>query len=290
MALAPVIALSHGGGPLPLLNDPDHADIIKSLKTRIPKLLDLKGPRRPRAIVLVTAHWSTAEPTISSGARHELLYDYYGFPPQTYELDYPAPGDPQVAAEVAEALRAEGFSGNHSVTLDADRGWDHGVFVPLMLALPDADVPIVQMSVLESEDPERHLRMGRALQSLRAKNVAVIGSGFASFHNLRLLMGFRQGAGVTAEGRAVLTASQGWNAALNEAVGADQGERRWEGLKGWRKLPSADLMHPPRGGEHFMPLIVCTGAATDDEKTRKYKDSFIGFDIFTYYWGADEVD
>lgn len=172
------------------------------------------------------------------------MYDYYGFPPETYEIKYPAPGHPELAAEVAEAMRKEGLQG---VTLDADRGWDHGVFVPLKLAIPAADIPIVQISVLDSEDPERHLLMGRALHSLRASNVAIIGSGFASFHNLRLLMSFRRGSG-SAEGRAVQAASKGWNEALNAAITSDiQG--RWDGLKAWRKLPSADMMHPPRAGE-----------------------------------------
>lgn len=287
---------------MPLLGDPDHADIIKSLKTRIPKLLDLKGPSRPRAIVLVTAHWSTPNPTISSGAKHSLLYDYYGFPPETYNLTYPAPGHPEVAAEVAEAMRKEGLEG---VTLDPERGWDHGVFVPLKLALPEAEIPIVQISVLESEDPERHLQMGRALRALRARGVAVVGSGFASFHNLRLMMALRY-SGPSAQGRAVQAQSREWNAALNAAVETDV-QGRWDGLKGWRKLPAADTMHPPRAGEvslhslcvlsvistdcyqHFMPLIVCTGASDEGEPTRKYKDDFMGFDIFTYYWGADEV-
>lgn len=172
------------------------------------------------------------------------MYDYYGFPPETYELKYPAPGHPEVAAEVAEAMRKEGLQG---VTLDPDRGWDHGVFVPLMLAIPGADIPIVQISVLESEDAERHLLMGRALHSLRESNVAIIGSGFASFHNLRLLMSARRGSS-SAESQAVKAASKGWNEALNAAVEADV-KGRWDGLKSWRKLPAADMMHPPRAGE-----------------------------------------
>jgi aromatic ring-opening dioxygenase catalytic subunit (LigB family) len=180
-------------------------------------------------------------------------------------------------------MRREGLEG---VRLDPERGWDHGVFVPLKLVMPEADIPIVQVSVLASEDPEKHLRMGRALASLRTRNIAIVGSGFASFHNLRIMMSLRYAD--PAAYADVRSTSRDWNDALNHAL-EGEGEKRWEGLKGWRKLPGADTMHPPRGGEHFMPLIVCTGAAGEEEVTRKYKDEFMGFDIFTYYWGADEV-
>jgi hypothetical protein len=103
--VAPVISLSHGGGPMPLLGDPSHAAITKSLKTRVPKILKLGTAEAPKAIVLVTAHWSTSKVTVSSGSKHELLYDYYGFPPESYEIKHDAPGSPEVAEEVAKALK-----------------------------------------------------------------------------------------------------------------------------------------------------------------------------------------
>lgn len=269
---------------MPLLGDPGHKDITKSLQTRIPKLLGLNTPRSPRAIILITAHWTTDAPTISSATKPDLLYDYYGFPPESYEIKFPAAGDAEIAADVAEAMTKEGMRG---VKLDGGRGWDHGVFVPLKLAIPEANVPIVQVSVLASEDPEKHLRMGRALSSLREKNIAIVGSGFASFHNLRLMMGLRHAN--PSEGADIRAISQEWNAALNAVLDANKTVERWQGLTGWRALPGADTMHPPRGGEHFMPLLVCAGAAGEGEGTRRYKDDFMGFDIFTYYWGADEV-
>ena len=107
--LAPVISLSHGGGPMPLLGDPSHAAITKSLKTKVPKILKLGTSEAPKAIVLVTAHWSTSKVTVSSGSKHELLYDYYGFPPESYKIKHDAPGSPEVAEQVAQALKEAGI-------------------------------------------------------------------------------------------------------------------------------------------------------------------------------------
>ncbi|KFG82793.1 hypothetical protein MANI_110786, partial [Metarhizium anisopliae] len=191
MPVAPVIALSHGGGPLPILGDKNHESIVYSLKNRVPKILGLGTPSAPRAIVLVTAHWSTAVPTVSSAARHDLYYDYSGFPSESYALKYPAPGDPPIAREIKSLLDAHGLRAR----LDPSRGWDHGVFIPMLLVNPAADVPIVQVSVLESEDPEHHLRIGAALARLRARNIAIIGSGFASLHNFAAMRGLRFGGG-----------------------------------------------------------------------------------------------
>jgi len=116
--LAPVISLSHGGGPMPLLGDPSHRDIVNSLKTKLPKILKLGTPDAPKAIVLVTAHWSTEKVTVSSASRHELLYDYYGFPPESYEIKHDAPGSPEVAGEVQKALKDAGIE----CAKDAKRG------------------------------------------------------------------------------------------------------------------------------------------------------------------------
>ena len=268
---------------MPILGDKNHDSIIYSLKNRVPKLLQLGTPNQPRAIILVTAHWSTSIPTISSGEKPSLLYDYYGFPRAAYSLKYPAEGSPAIAREIKVALEGEGLKAE----LDDERGWDHGVFVPLSLVAPKANVPIVQMSVLESEDPEAHLRMGAALTQLRKSNIAIVGSGFASFHNLgvmRQLMG--AGPSQREQFRGI---SDSWNAALTEATMKPEKEERWKALKGWRKLPFADTMHPPNGGEHFMPLLVCAGAAGDGEAAKRYSDEFVGVEINTYYWGAEQV-
>lgn len=267
---------------MPLLGDPRHKDITASLKNRVPRILGLGTPHAPRAIVLVTAHWSTRTPTITSAANPSLLYDYYGFPPETYSLKYPAPGSPSVADEVKAAMEAEGLQ----PVLDAKREWDHGVFVPMLLVNPAADVPVVQVSVLESEDPAQHFAMGRALASLRDRNVAIVGSGFASIHNMRKMGELMSGrAGVTGfKGR-----SDTWNEALGEVVKRANVTERMEGLVGWRGLPHADEMHPRGGGEHFMPLVVCAGAGGEDV-AGGYKDNFAGIDVWTYYWGGEKPE
>ncbi|KAI9698285.1 MAG: hypothetical protein M1820_007555 [Bogoriella megaspora] len=118
MTRAPVISISHGGGPMPVLGDPDHEDIVESLQTRVPKLLKLGTEEAPRAIVLITAHWSERNPTISSAQKHSLLYDYGGFPPESYKLRYDAEGSPDVALEVADAMRKVGLKPK----LDGNRG------------------------------------------------------------------------------------------------------------------------------------------------------------------------
>lgn len=274
---------------MPLLGDPGHKTIIASLQNRIPQILRLASPtHRPRAIILVTAHWTTSQPTISAGASPSLLYDYYGFPPETYAIKYPAPGAPEIAARVAAAMTAEGLTPK----LDATRGWDHGVFVPLKLAVPAADVPVVQVSVLASEDPAQHLRMGRALAALRDDNIAIVGSGFASFHNIGIMQSLRgfRGNSLDKSWLAFKAKTDEWNGALTEAVTTANATARGDKVARWRDFPHADMMHPPSGGEHFMPLIVCAGAAREDDGAGKtYKDEYMGVDIFTYYWGAPAV-
>jgi aromatic ring-opening dioxygenase catalytic subunit (LigB family) len=118
MPRAPVVAVCHGGGPMPVMNDPGHAALIKSMSTKVPEILGLGTPSAPRAIVLVTAHWSERRPTISNGKKHKLFYDYGGFPPETYKLKYDAPGSPEVAGEVYEALEKAGLSPE----MDSERG------------------------------------------------------------------------------------------------------------------------------------------------------------------------
>ena len=274
---APSIALSHGGGPLPLLgpaDDPFHKDIVHSLKNRVPSILHLNDPtQRPRAIVLVTAHWSENNPTISSSAKHDLLYDYYNFPPEAYKLRYDAPGSPEIAQDLAAAMREEGLKPR----LDAERGWDHGVFVPMMLIHPQADIPIVQVSVLASEDPTQLYAMGRALKRIREQNVAVMGSGFSSFHNLGLL---RSSQDMTPGFK---KRNIEWNEAMTTAVLEEDDVNREKMLKGWRRWPNTYEMHPRGGGEHFLPLIVAAGAGGEG-KGRFYTDESRGNTMYSYWW------
>jgi len=166
-------------------------------------------------------------------------------------------------------------------------GWDHGVFIPFLLINPAADIPIIQVSILAAQDPPSHFRMGAALSHLRASNIAIVGSGFASFHNLGILRYLR--AGGTAAHGAFKTRSDEWNAALSDAVGSATRTERLRKLERWRELPNSFEMHPPGGADHFMPLLVCAGAVGDEE-VRSYRDEWMGIDIWTYFWGADPVE
>ncbi|KAJ4394851.1 hypothetical protein N0V93_004071 [Gnomoniopsis smithogilvyi] len=243
-----VVSVSHGGGPMPVLGDPGHAELVKSLREKVPGLLRLGTPSAPRAIVVVTAHWSTVQPTVSSGASHRLYYDYGGFPKEAYSLKYPAPGEPEVAKEVKKVLDGVGFQ----TELNPERGWDHGVFIPFLLINPAANVPIVQVSVLRSEDPAAHLRMGRALGQLRDSNIAIVGSGFASFHNMQLMMALMMGG----DGGEVASASKAFNAAVTEAVTGEEKEegQREKALEGWRGSRGVFDASAGRGGA-FLAVV-----------------------------------
>ncbi|KAF1830446.1 Extradiol ring-cleavage dioxygenase, class III enzyme, subunit B [Decorospora gaudefroyi] len=274
--LAPVISLSHGGGPMPLLGDPSHAAITQSLKTKVPRILKLGTPQAPKAIILVTAHWSTNKVTVSSGSKHGLLYDYYNFPPESYEIKHDAPGSPELAEQVANALKEAGLE----YEKDPKREWDHGVFVPMKLIDPTATTPIVQLSVLASESAAQSYAIGRALSVLRSQNIAIIGSGFATFHNLRLMF---SGAASTPEFK---KQNMEWSNAVTDAAMTDDDTQREGKFEHWRTWPGAYTMHPRGGAEHFLPLIVCAGAA-GGTLGRKYADEFMGVDMWSYYWDEE---
>jgi aromatic ring-opening dioxygenase catalytic subunit (LigB family) len=159
-------------------------------------------------------------------------------------------------------------------------GWDHGVFVPMTLIHPEASIPIVQVSVLASEDPATHFAIGRALASLRAHNIAIIGSGFASFHDLRAMF---SGLSNTPDFKAL---AEEFSKSVTDAVMTEDAEERHKKFAEWRKWPNAYEMHPRDGAEHFLPLIVCAGAGSGQAKS--YNDEMLGVRMWTYYW--DEQD
>ena len=149
---------------MPLLGDPSHASMVKFLRGH---------DYRPSAVLLISAHWQTAVPTLTSGAHPQLIFDYGGFPPESYRYTYAARGDPSLAQRAAALLQTAGIAAR----LDESRGWDHGVFVPMMLMFPKADVPIVCLSLLNDPDPAKHFDLGRALRPLRDEGVLILGSG-----------------------------------------------------------------------------------------------------------------
>ena len=175
--LLPTYFISHGGGPWPWMDEmrAPMAGLTRSLQSIAAEL-----GRPPAAVLMVSAHWEAAAFTLMNGARPPMLYDYFGFPPHTYTIRYPAPGAPVLAERVHRLIEAAGLPAG----LDAERGFDHGAFVPLAVMYPQADVPVLQLSLRAGLDPAEHLALGRALAPLRGEQVLILGSGL-SYHNLR---------------------------------------------------------------------------------------------------------
>ena len=178
-----VLFIPHGGGPLPLLGDPRHKKMIKFLKNIKSKI------NKPSSIIIISAHWEENEVKITSGEKPLLIYDYHGFPEETYKISYPASGNPELANKIKNLLNAK----NINPKLDRERGFDHGVFIPLKIMYPDASMPCVQISLLNSLDPKEHIEIGKALTSLMDENILILGSGM-SFHNLKILLSSSENA------------------------------------------------------------------------------------------------
>ena len=270
----PAVYLPHGGGPWPWMDTRffGFADGEKrALTAYLEEGLVAALPRRPRAMVVVSAHWEEPVPTVMSNPHPPILYDYYGFPPETYRIPWPAPGEPKLAARVRALAEAAGFP----TAEDAARGFDHGTFVPLKLTFPDADVPAIQLSLLEGLDPARHLALGRALAPLRDEDVLLVGSGM-SYHNMG---DFRSGA--PREARAAKSAP--FDEWLGRAVSADAATRDAE-LVRWAEAPGARAAHPRE--EHLLPLMVMAGAAAGDPGRVAFNDTFGGFRISAVHFGA----
>ena len=263
----PTLYLPHGGGPCFFMSWPppmEHAwdGLERFLRGSLAAL-----PSAPAAILLVSSHYECAVPTVTSAARPPLLFDYYGFPESTYitGLVYDAPGSPALAARVRALLSASGIASAE----DAERGFDHGVFVPLLIAAPEARIPVVQLSLTSDLDPQRHLAIGRALEPLRDEGVAIVGSGM-SYHNMS---GLRDGR---APGGALFDR---W---LEQNVTAAP-EERDAALREWARAPAARLAHPRE--EHLLPLLVCAGAAGADVGRRIFHEPIGGAPISAFRFG-----
>ncbi len=224
-----------------------------------------EAPERPRAILIVSGHWEAEAFTVGSAERPPLIFDYYGFPEETYRLRFDAPGAPTLAHRVRDLLTAAGLP----AAADAQRGWDHGVFVPLKLALPEADIPVVQLSLRGDLDPEAHLAAGRALRPLRDEGVLIVGSGM-SWHNMR---GFSP---------AFTARSEAFDAWLSRAM-ADP-HRRDQAIRHWAQAPFARDAHPRE--EHLAPLFVAAGAAAGEPGLHAFRDVAMNAVISGYAFGA----
>jgi aromatic ring-opening dioxygenase catalytic subunit (LigB family) len=261
----PVVFLPHGGGPWPFVDlrigsKAEQAELASYLRSVA------SVPRTPpKAVLVISAHWEEALPTVMTGANPPLLYDYYGFPPESYEIKWPAPGEPALARRVRELLSGAGFESAEN----AERGFDHGTFVPLKLAYPEANVPTVQLSLKRGLDPREHLALGRALAPLREEGVFIVGSGM-TFHNLR------------AFGPQSSQAAEAFDAWLRESVQLPQGERE-QRLSDWTSAPAARQVHPRE--EHLLPLMVIAGAAGADRARVPYNGKILDLRLSAYHFG-----
>ncbi|MBW7909881.1 MAG: dioxygenase [Alphaproteobacteria bacterium] len=222
---------------------------------------------KPRAVVVISGHWHAPAFTAGAHPAPPLIYDYYGFPPHTYELTYPAAGAPALAADIAGLLAGAGLP----AAVDDTRGLDHGVFIPFKLIYPDADIPVVPLSLHENMDAEMHLKAGQALAPLRDDNVLIVGSGM-SFHNLRLLM----------TGRADTPEAAAFDDWLTNAATATPLSRARQ-LANWESAPGAQIAHPE--AEHLLPLMIAAGAAGDDAGMRIYHEKVMSAPISAYRFG-----
>jgi len=245
--LSPVLYFPHGGGPMPLLGDSGHKNMIDFLQAITPTL------GNPSAILVISAHWEENIATITSGKAPSLIYDYYGFPEESYQIKYPAPGDPILAQNIFQLLQKSGISAK----LNNQRGFDHGLFVPLKIMYPEATIPCVQLSLIHNLDPEIHIQIGKALADLRKENVLILGSGF-SFHNLNSFFSNSSNSRDLKNEK-----FQEWliQTCSEKSFSLDERTKR---LKNWQDAPFARYCHPRE--EHLLPLHVCYGMSDSPAK------------------------
>ena len=260
----PVYFICHGGGPWSYMDDSSRAAYAKleAALAAMPRQIGVT----PKAVLMISAHWEEAEFTLSSSPKPTMIYDYGGFPDYTYHIHYDAPGDPALAARVKAMLDAAFLPAR----LDAERGFDHGAFTPLKVIYPNADVPVVQLSLKRGLDPATHLALGRAIAPLREEGVLIVGSGL-SYHNLRQFFS-PAGHGPSRE----------FDAWLNGVLLGGRSADRDKLLTAWESAPSARAAHPRE--EHLLPLMVAVGAAGDDmaELTYHERDFFGGLTVSSY--------
>ncbi len=262
----PTFYLPHGGGPCFSMQNTRGPHGMWDPMAAFLRGIVATLPEKPKAVVIVSGHWEERAFAVNTAANPPLLFDYYGFPEHTYHLKYPAPGSPTLAQRVRGLLERAGLATSE----DAERGLDHGVFVPFMLVLPDADVPVVEISLRADLDPAAHLRAGAALAPLRDEGVMVVGTGM-SFHNMRMF------------GPGAAEPSKRFDAWLTGAVTATSADARNEALVQWEGAPAARASHPRE--EHLLPLMVAAGAAGSDVGVKVFEDQVLGATVSGFRFG-----
>lgn len=259
-----ILFISHGGGPMPLLGDPSHTEMVEHLKMIAKKI------KKPSAIIILSAHWEAKQVTITSAKEPSLYYDYNGFPKESYSIKYPAPSQTQLSNNIHAALTAHDIKAE----FDDKRGFDHGMFVPLTIMYPEADIPCVQVSLLNSLDPAEHIKLGEALGDLEDENLLILGSGF-TFHNMQAFF-----APKTADSVKKNESFESWLIDTCTSTGLSE-EQRTNKLTNWENAPGARYCHPRE--EHLLPLHVCYGAAKAACKTH-YELSVLNKKTSMFLW------
>jgi aromatic ring-opening dioxygenase catalytic subunit (LigB family) len=260
---ARIVYFSHGGGPLPILGDVGHKAMVNFM-TELPSRL-----KRPDAILVISAHWEEDAATLLGAQNPAMFYDYYGFPDKAYEITYPAPGNPEYADRIAGLLERSKIPAR----IDPQRGFDHGLFIPLKLMYPQADIPSLQVSLLRGLNPSAHIALGKALREIMNENTLVIGSGF-SFHNMSA---FTWGGPDIPD--PANDAFQNW--LIEVCTGPLPQPEREQRLIEWEKAPSARYCHPRE--EHLLPLHVCLGMA-DKPAELIFDDQILGKRSVAFLW------
>ena len=260
----PTYFVNHGGGPCFFLEPGPMRATWKSLEDYLRDFAS-KLSETPKALLVVSGHWEEAVPTVNMCSAPPLLFDYHGFPDYTYRITWPAPGSPEIGARVRDLLSAAGIVNG----TNERRGYDHGVFVPLKVAFPGAEIPVVQLSLKRGLDPAIHLDIGRALKPLREQGVLIVGSG-QTYHNMR-------GFGAMGPDRQ----AEAFDAWLRVAITTT--DTRNQSLMDWERAPGALEAQPYP--DHLLPLMVVAGAATGEEASVDFHGHALGKPISGFRFG-----
>ena len=264
-----ILYIPHGGGPLPLMEHPGHnalATFLKTIPTQIP---------RPEVIVVISAHWERDIPVITANPTPELIYDYFGFPEAAYKITYPATG----ATDLADTMQALLTQARIKARTDTRRGFDHGLFVPLKIMYPEANIPCIQLSLTADLDPAAHLDVGNALRSLCSNKILILGSGF-SFHNMGAFANYDPAVEMDDPEN---HAFQQWliQTCTDPAINPKQ---RRDQMIHWERAPHSRYCHPRE--EHLLPLHVCIGMAGYGQAQTVFQDKIMGREAVAFLWNT----
>lgn len=277
MERAPAFFISHGGGPFPILNE-DHESwrqIVRSYSTIFD---NVKG------IVFFTAHWETPQPSVTAANDPKIFFDYEDLkdrlPKAAFEIHYEGKGDANLAEKISKRLQDSGFQ----PVLDVERGWDHGVWIPMMLLRPSGDIPLVQMSVVighdEADSTEKNIRIGQALETLRDEGYAIVGSGGSSHNFDEISKAYMS----PIPGAKVPPGAELFEDFLESCASVSDPIERHHKLSTWREAAGNDIAHVPGSSEHLMPFMTVCGAGGHGIGKRTDLWDLVGAPVGFYMW------